>query len=174
MRIQIENKVSLILILMAGASLVSMLATLNIDHIINHDLYNYGLQFSTKWAVPYWTMAAIVFSMGWLIIVTSVAFELYSVVHKLRRHPEPEAEVPIVHEELVQNGTSRIEAEPSDKLKEEEVKGTAEEEVKTTALAVKTDDGLSEFRVILEEISETAHMTVARQKTDDKPTNQQT
>jgi hypothetical protein len=61
MRIQIGNKVSLILVVMAAASLVSMLATLNIDHIINHDLYNYGLQFNTNWAVPYWTMAAVVF-----------------------------------------------------------------------------------------------------------------
>jgi hypothetical protein len=171
MRIHMENKVSLILILMAGASLVSMLATLSIDHIVNHDLYDYGLQFTTKWAVPYWTMSAVVFSMGWLIIVTAVAFELHLVVHSLRRHPE--AEALSVHEELVQNETPGIEAKPSDKPEEEEVKGTAEEEPKTTALAVKTDDGLSEFRLILEEVSDTAHATVARKKTDDKPANEE-
>jgi hypothetical protein len=169
MRIQIGNKVSIILVLMAAASLVSMLATLNIDHIINHDLYNYGLQFNTNWAVPYWTMAAIVFSMGWLIITTSIAYELDLVVRKLHKHPEPEA--PLVNEERVQNEILNIEAKPSDKPQEEEVRGTAEEEVETTALAVKTDDGLSEFRVIVEEISETEDATVARQKKDDKPTN---
>ena len=171
MRIRIENKVSLILILMAAASLVSMLATLNIDHIVNHDLYSYGLQFSTKWADPYWRMSTVVFSMGWLIIATSIAFELYSIVHRLRGHAEPEAEAAFVHEKLVQNETATIETKPSDKPEEPEVKGTAEEEVKTTALAVKTDDGLSEFRLIVEEVSETAYATVARQKTDDKPTD---
>jgi hypothetical protein len=163
MRIQIGNKVSIILVLMAAASLVSMLATLNIDHIVNHDLYNYGLQFNTNWAGPYWMMAAIVFSMGWLIIITSVAFELHLIVHRLHKHSEPEAL--LANEQRVQNETSRIKAKPSDKPEEEEVK--------TTALALKTDDELSEFRVIVEEISETASATVARQKEDEKPTNQE-
>ena len=88
MKIHVENKVSLVLILMAGASLVSMLATLRIDSIINHTLYSYGLQFSTQWAVPYWTMAAIVFSMGWFIIVISIVFELHLVMQRLHRPPE--------------------------------------------------------------------------------------
>jgi len=85
-----------------------MLATVNIDHIVNYDLYNYGLQFTTKWAVQYWTMATIVFSMGWLIIVTSVAFQLHLVVNRLHRLPEPEDEAPFAHEEPVQNETPRI------------------------------------------------------------------
>jgi hypothetical protein len=172
MRIHIENKVSIILILMAGASLVSMLATLNVDHIVNHDLYGYGLQFSTEWAVPYWTMAAVVFLMGWLIIVTSVVFELYLVALRLHRHPDPEAEVLFFHEEPVENETSRIEAKPSDKPEEKEVKGTSEEEVKTTALVVKTDDGLNEFRVLLEEIFVMTDARVTRQKADDRQTNE--
>jgi len=173
MRIQIKDKVSLILILMAAASLVSMLATVNIDHIVNHDLYSYGLQFSTKWADPYWRMSTVVFSMGWLIIATSIAFELYLVVHRLRGHVEPEAEAAFVHEELVPNETPTIEAKTSGKPDEEEVKTMAKEEVKTTALAVKTDDGPSEFGVIPEEIPETARATVARKKTDDKPANEE-
>jgi hypothetical protein len=173
---------------MAGASLVSMLATLNIDHIVNIDLYNYGLQFTTEWAVQYWTMTAIVFSMGWLIIITSVAFQLYLVVHRLHRPPEPEDEAPVAHEELVQNETPRIETKPSDKPEkeevkgtaeeevkgtaEEEVKGTAEEEVKTTALAVRTEDDLSEFRVLLEEISVMTNAPVTRQKADYRQTDE--
>ncbi len=171
MRIQIGNKVSIILVLMAGASLVSMLATLNIDHIVNHDLYGYGLQFNTNWAVPYWTMAAIVFSMGWLIITISIAYELDLFVHRLHKRPKPEA--PLVKEEQVQNETTNIEAKPSDKPEKEEVKETVEEEVKTTALAVKTDDELSEFQVIVKEVSETEEAPVARQKKDDEPANQE-
>ena len=109
MRIRIDNKASIVLILMAGASLVSMLGTLRIDSIINHDLYNYGLQFSTKWAVPYWTTAGIVFSMGWLIILTAIAFELHLVKQWLHKRSKPET--PTVCQEPVQTETPRIEAE---------------------------------------------------------------
>jgi len=170
MRIQIKSKVSLILVVMAAASLVSMLATLNIDRIINHDLYGYGLQFNTNWADQYWTMTAIVFSMGWLIIAISIAYELNLVAHRLHRHPE--AEAPAVHEELVQPETPRIEAKPIEKPEEEEVEETVEEEVKTTGLAVKTDDVPPEPQLILEETPKTAQATVTRQKTDNKPTNE--
>jgi hypothetical protein len=171
MRIQIGNKVSIILTLMAAASLVSMLATLNIDHIVNHDLYNYGLKFNTNWAVPYWTMAAVVFSMGWLIITTSIAYELNLLVNRLHKHPKPEG--PLVNEQPVQNETPNVTAKPSEKPQEEEVRETVEEEVETTALAVKTDDELKEFQVIVEEVSETEDAPVAGQKKDEKPSNQE-
>jgi hypothetical protein len=156
-----ENKVSLILILMAGASLVSMLGTLRIDSIINHTLYNYGLQFSTKWAIPYWTTAAVVFSMGWLIIIIAAAFELNMLIHKWHKRPKPET--PQVLQEPAQKETPRTEPKPSEKPEKEEVK--------TTALALKTEDELSQFRVLLEEISEMTSATVSPQKADDKPKN---
>jgi len=171
MRIHIENKVSLVLILMAGASLVSMLATLNIDHIINHDLYSYGLQFSTKWAVPYWTLVGVVFSMGWFIIVTAMAVEVHFLaVHRRNRRREPEAlRVP---PEQVLNQAPNAETKPSDKSKEEKVNTTAEGEAKTTALVVETEDDLSEFRVLLEEISVMTNAPVAGQKGDGEQTEE--
>jgi hypothetical protein len=173
MRIHMDNKISLILILMAGAALVSMLATLSIDHIINHDLYSYGLQFSTRWAVPYWTTVAVVFSMGWFIILTSIAFELHLVMQRLHRPSEPE--VPITQvlitqqepiQEQIQSESPRMKVEPSKKLEEEQVI--------TTALAVKKEeeDGLSEFRVLLEEISVMTSVRATRQKAEDKPKNE--
>jgi hypothetical protein len=171
MRIHIENKVSLVLILMAGASLVSMLATLNIDHIINHDLYSYGLQFSTKWAVPYWTLVGVVFSMGWLIIVTAMAVEVhFLVVH--RRNSLRELEALGVPPEQVQNQTPIAETKQSDKLDEEKVKTTAEGEAKTTALVVETEDDLSEFRVLLEEISVMTNAPPASQKVNREQTEE--
>ncbi|MGB8780742.1 MAG: hypothetical protein WCD81_08855 [Candidatus Bathyarchaeia archaeon] len=170
MRIHIANKVSIVLILMAGASLVSMLATLNIDHIIHHDLYNYGLQFSPQWADPYWRMAAVVFSMGWFIILTSVAFELHFVMQWRRRHIEPQA--PCVAQEQVQNQPPITETKPSDKLEEKKAETTAEEEAKTTALVAETEDDLSEFRVLLEEISVRTDEPVTRQKADDSQANE--
>lgn len=162
MRFHID-KTSLVLILMAGASLVSMLATLRIDHVVNQDLYDYGLQFSTQWAVPYWTMATVVFSMGWLIILTSIAFELHLVIHGLHRPIEPEN--PIPRHEPIQNEVPKTEAEPTGEPEEKQMM--------TTALAVKKDeDELSEFRVLVEEISVMTGATVTRQKAEDKPKNE--
>jgi len=182
MRIRIDNKASIVLILMAGASLVSMLGTLRIDSIINHDLYDYGLQFSTKWAVPYWTTAGIVFSMGWLIILTAIAFELHLVKQWLHKRSKPET--PTVCQEPVQTETPIIEAEPN--IPEETAQNDTpiiepeqntkpeEKKVITTALAVKKEekDDLLEFRVLLEEISVMTSATTARQKTDEKPKTQ--
>jgi hypothetical protein len=186
MRIHIANRVSVVLILVAGASLVSMLATLSIDHIVHYDLYNYGLQFSPQWADPYWRMAAVVFSMGWFIILTSMAFELHFVMQWRRRLIEPEA--PRVPQEQVQNQPLRTETKPRDKLEEQkaettaeeegkttdegELKTTAEAEPKTTALVLETENDLSEFRVFLEEISVMTGAPVKRQKVDDSQTNE--
>jgi hypothetical protein len=163
MRIHLGNKTSLVLILMAGASLVSMLATLGIDRIVHHDLYYYGLQFSTQWAVPYWTMAGVVFSMGWLIILTSIVFELHLAMHRLPRPPE--LEPPIPPPEPIQNEVPKMEAESTGEPEEKQMM--------TTALAVKKEeDNLSEFRVHLEEILVMTSATVTRQKAEDKPRNE--
>jgi hypothetical protein len=141
MRIRIENKVSLVLILVAGASLVSMLATLRIDSLVNHTLYNYGLQFNYSWAIQYWIMAGIVFSMGWLIILTSIAFELHLLRHWLRKPPKPET--PKGHQEPAQLEAPRTEAASTEKPEEEEVG--------TTLAAVKGEGELGEFQVLQEE-----------------------
>jgi hypothetical protein len=155
-----ENKISLVLVLLAGASLVSMLATLRIDSIVHQTLYNYGLQFSTQWANPYWTMAAIVFSMGWFTILSSIAFELHLVMHRL--HMPSQREAPITQQEPIQKEISRIEAGPSAKL--------GEEQVMATALALKKEEK-DDLLVLLEEISVMTHAKVAPQKAGDKQTN---
>jgi hypothetical protein len=69
-----------ILIVMALASLISMIAAFSLDMIVNQDLYSYGLQFSYSWAKPYWNAIRIVFAMGWLNIIVAIAFQ----VHKIR------------------------------------------------------------------------------------------
>ena len=74
--------VSWVVVLMAACSLFSMIGTLEIDGIINHELYQYGLQFSYAWADPYWTLAGVVFAMGWLNIATATAFHLRALVLK--------------------------------------------------------------------------------------------
>jgi hypothetical protein len=141
MRIQMKNKASLVLILVAGASLVSMLGTLSIDRIVNHTLYSYGLQFSYNWAIPYWTMAGVVFSMGWLIILTAIAYDLHLLMRWLRKPPKPET--PNGNQVPVQREAPRIEAASTGKPEEEEAK--------VTTVTVKAENELGEFRVLQEE-----------------------
>jgi hypothetical protein len=77
MRSKVSGINSLVLVLVAFSSLVSMFALTRIDNIVHRDLYNYGLTFSYKWAMPYWTMTTIVFAMGWFNIIIACAFQFY-------------------------------------------------------------------------------------------------
>ena len=178
---KMENKVSIVLILMAIASLISMLGTLRIDSIINHTLYSYGLQFSTKWAIPYWTTAAIVFSMGWFIIIIAGAFELHLLMKRWHGHTRPEA--PPSSQERVRKETPRTESNPNEKPEKEEAKAPITEanpsetsdkqEVKTTALAVKTEGEVCQVQALLQELFETTNPPAQPQKKDDEQKNQQ-
>ena len=66
-----------VLILMAGTSLVSIIAAFQLDLIVNVDLYSYGLQFSDAWAYPYWTTIRLIFAMSWLSIIATIVFQIY-------------------------------------------------------------------------------------------------
>jgi uncharacterized membrane protein len=68
-----------ILVLMATASVISMIAVLRLDSIVNHDLPYYGLQFNYGWAIPYWNVIAIVFIMAWINIIAAIAFQIYRI-----------------------------------------------------------------------------------------------
>jgi hypothetical protein len=82
--------VSLVLVLMASSSLVSMVSVLRIDSIIHGDLYKFGLQFSYQWALPYWTMTTIVFAVGWFNIIVSIAFQFYVLLYNRKEVPAQE------------------------------------------------------------------------------------
>jgi hypothetical protein len=69
-----------ILVIMATASLVSMIAAFRLDMVVNQDLYSHGLQFSTSWAFPYWDAIRTVFAMAWLNIIVAIAFQIYRII----------------------------------------------------------------------------------------------
>jgi hypothetical protein len=75
---------NLVLVIMAAASLISMIAAISLERIVSHDLYSYGLQFSYRWAIPYWNTIGTVFVMAWLNIGAAVAFQVYRIrtIHK--------------------------------------------------------------------------------------------
>jgi hypothetical protein len=68
-----------VLLLMAAASLISMIAAFIANNIVNGDLYSYGLQFSYNWAIPYWNLIGVVFAMAWLNIIVAIGFQVYRV-----------------------------------------------------------------------------------------------
>jgi hypothetical protein len=91
MRSNVSGITSLVLILVAFSSLVSMIALTRIDSIVHRDLYNYNLRFSYSWAIPYWTMITLVFAMGWFNIIIAVAFQFYVLLYGRRRGEEAAA-----------------------------------------------------------------------------------
>jgi hypothetical protein len=168
MRAQIDSATAVVFVLIAAASLVSMIATLKIDDIINGNLYRHGLQFSIEWAIPYWTMTGTVFAMGWFIIIASIVFELRLFMHWRHRPAKPES--PSSHRQPVQKETPQTQADSQRKgqenkpepttlaMKTEAASNENEEaelnKVETTALAVKTEGASTEVGVLLEKLSE--------------------
>jgi hypothetical protein len=67
---------------MATCSLISLYAFTQIDTIVHQTLYSYGLQFSNDWATPYWNIAGITLTMGWLIVVLATLFQIYILTRK--------------------------------------------------------------------------------------------
>jgi len=86
-----------VLIIMAVASLVSMIAAFQLDIIVNQELYDYGLQFSDVWAYPYWTAIRVIFAMSWLSLIATIGFQVYKtlVVRSIERENEEDLEVTI-------------------------------------------------------------------------------
>ena len=68
-----------VLLLMASASLASMIAAFRLDMIVNQDLYSYGLQFSSSWALSYWDTIRLIFAMAWLNIIATIVFQIYRI-----------------------------------------------------------------------------------------------
>ena len=77
--------ITLVPLLMATFSLVSMIGLLQIDKIVHGTLYSYGLTFSYTWAQPYWRMAALIFIMGWFNIIAALVFQAYVVTFERKQ-----------------------------------------------------------------------------------------
>lgn len=75
----LEGIGNLVLVIMAAASLISMIAAFGANWIVNGDLYSYGLRFSYGWAIPYWNLIGLVFAMAWLNIIVAIAFQVYRI-----------------------------------------------------------------------------------------------
>jgi len=77
-----DSPVSWVVVLMAASSLVMMICLLQIDRIVDGDLYGYGLRFSSSWAGPYSSLVWVAFVLGWFNIVAAVGVHLYSITFR--------------------------------------------------------------------------------------------
>jgi len=129
-----SRTVSLVLVLMAASSLISMISLLRIDSIVHSDLYRYGLNFSPEWAMPYWTMSTVVFGMGWFNIVIALAFQFYVLIYGRKEPLDSEALTPspiVLQPQPTKEETPQTEATPIERVeeyKEHETKPTEEVE----------------------------------------------
>ena len=71
------SALSAVLISMAAGSLASMFSLTQINQIVHGELYNFGLQFSYRWALPYWLYSGIVFGLSWISISLSIVVAFY-------------------------------------------------------------------------------------------------
>lgn len=115
------SAVTLVPLVMAAFSLFSMIGMFQIDRIVHHDLYYYGLHFSIQWAKPYWDISAFVFAMGWFNIILAVAFQLYVITYGRREAKQFATEV---KKEIV-----NIETKPTEKAEEQTTQALTPSEV---------------------------------------------
>lgn len=125
MKSRVSGINSLVLVLVALSSLVSMLAVNRIDSMVHNDLYRYDLQFSYEWALPYWTMTTLAFATCWFNIVIALAFQFYMLRYSRKEALEqqtttqlPIEEKPFEAQEMVEELRSE-EMIPSETLEAE-------------------------------------------------------
>lgn len=81
--------VILALIVMAVVSFFVMVSVTQIDQLVHGVLYDFGLRFSYRWAMPYWIYSGVIVGLSWFNIVASTAL-IYYIFTRSKRSPRPE------------------------------------------------------------------------------------
>jgi len=121
--------ISVVLILMAVASLFTMISLNQINYIVHGDLYDFGLRFSYRWAMPYWIFSGIIFGLSWVNIAISIIVTLY-LFNKSRKQTW-DSETPL--QESLEEKEQRKLSEYIKPQQEEELPTPKEEPVETSS-----------------------------------------
>jgi hypothetical protein len=78
------------LITVALVSLIGIVGLLQINNLVFQDLYEFGLVFSQRWAMPFWTYSGMIVGLSWVNIGAAMALTFH-VFH--RRKPEAPTEL---------------------------------------------------------------------------------
>lgn len=71
------SPIALALIFMAVVSVSVMIVLTQIDFIVHRVLYDFGLLFSYRWAMPYWVSSSIIIGLSWFNLIASAALVYY-------------------------------------------------------------------------------------------------
>lgn len=159
------SAVGAVLILMAAASLFTMFSLTQINYIVHNDLYNYGLQFNYRWAMPYWVFSGIVFGMSWVNISLSIIVTLY--IFKKTRKPASASEITPQAEKI--KAATQLKEEKEQRKLSEYVEPQKEE---LTAPKEETEETSSE-EIIEEEVKQPEAMEVQEMQTDQQKTEEE-
>ena len=105
MKIDITAVVA-ILITVALVSLIGIVGLLQINNLIFQDLYDFGLVFSNRWAMPFWTYSGIIVGLSWVNIGAAMALTFH--VFRRRRKPAAISEYNQVEVQRVDNAQHRL------------------------------------------------------------------
>ena len=70
---------------MAAFAIVSIVALLQLDTVVNETLYSYGLFFSIDWAIPYWNTIRTALAMLCLMLIEAIVFQASMFFFKPRK-----------------------------------------------------------------------------------------
>jgi len=159
------SAVTLVPLVMAAFSLFSMMGMLQIDRIVHHDLYDYGLHFSIGWAKPYWDISAFVFAMGWFNIILAVAFQLYVVTYERREAKQFATEVKKEIVNIETKPTEKGEEQTTQALTSSEIQEKEQKETPAPVTEAETSEKKEEPQQVLN-----VDQTGQEQVTSDQPT----
>ena len=76
--------VRIVLILWVFSSVFTLFLLFNIDRIVHHDLYAYGLQFSVTWASDYWGVSRAIYVCMIIPAALSISMLAYDLVRNMK------------------------------------------------------------------------------------------
>jgi hypothetical protein len=71
------STIALALIVTAIVPVLAMIVLTRIDLIVHRVLYDFGLLFSYRWAIPYWVNSSIIIGLSWFNLIASAALIYY-------------------------------------------------------------------------------------------------
>lgn len=155
---------SLVLVIVASSSLISMIALTRVDNIVHTDLYRYGLNFSYEWAMPYWTMTTFVFAMGWVNIFMAIVFQFYVLAYGRGKAGQIPLKKPWKTQEIVPAETTEAATRETITPPMEVELGTPQEDPVTFAETPQETHVLAEETAPLESIETEQFEEIEREK----------
>ena len=76
--------VRIVLILWVFSSVFTLFLLVNIDRIVHHDLYAYGLQFNVTWASDYWGVSRAIYVCTIIPAALSISMLAYDLVRNMK------------------------------------------------------------------------------------------